>query len=113
MSECIFCKIGSHEVPVEAVLESDRGFVFPDIDPKAPVHLLVISKAHVPDADAASGDPELLGHLLALATEAARAQGLTSSGYRIVTNTGPDAGQSVPHLHFHVLGGRVMGWPPG
>jgi histidine triad (HIT) family protein len=113
MSECIFCKIGRHEIPVQAVLETDRGIVFPDLNPQAPVHLLVIPKEHYPDADSASGEAELLGHLLALATRAATSHGLNANGYRIVTNTGPDAGQSVPHLHFHVLGGRMFGWPPG
>ena len=113
MSECIFCRIARHEVPVEVVMETDRGIVFPDLNPQAPVHLLVIPKEHHPDADASSGDEALLGHLIALATQAATSQGLNASGYRIITNTGPDAGQSVPHLHFHVLGGRMMGWPPG
>ncbi|MBW3621896.1 MAG: histidine triad nucleotide-binding protein [Armatimonadetes bacterium] len=113
MSECLFCKIANLEIPVEAVLESDRGMVFPDISPQAPVHLLVIPKEHYADLDAATRDPELIGHLLALATEAARSQGLTANGYRVVANTGPDAGQSVPHLHFHILGGRMLGWPPG
>lgn len=113
MSDCIFCQIANKQIPAEILLETDRGIVFPDVNPGAPVHLLVIPKEHLPDADSASGDEGLLGHLLALATQAATAQGLNASGYRIVTNTGPDAGQSVPHLHFHVLGGRMMGWPPG
>jgi histidine triad (HIT) family protein len=113
MSDCLFCKIAKHEIPVEAVLETDRALVFPDISPQASVHLLVIPKEHYDHAEAAAGNPELLGHLVALATQAAQAKGLMPDGYRIVTNTGPDAGQSVPHLHFHVLGGRKMGWPPG
>jgi histidine triad (HIT) family protein len=114
MSDCLFCKIARHEIPVEAVLETDRGLVFPDLHPQASVHLLVIPKKHYDHVeDAATTDPELLGHLLLLATQAAQDKGLMPDGYRIVTNTGPDAGQSVPHLHFHVLGGRKMGWPPG
>ena len=113
MNDCIFCKIARREIPIDAVMESDRGLVFPDLSPKAPVHLLVIPKEHYPDLDAASADESLLGHLLGLAASAARERGLHPGGYRIVANTGLDAGQSVPHLHFHVLGGRVMGWPPG
>ena len=113
MSECIFCKIAKHEIPVDVVAESEEGMVFPDVNPQAPVHLLIVPKEHYTDVDAATADETLLSRLLALATQAARTQGLTSSGYRIVTNTGPDAGQQVPHLHFHLLGGRVMNWPPG
>ena len=113
MSDCIFCKIAAHQIPVEAVVETEQGIVFPDMNPQAPVHLLVIPKTHYADAVAASEDPALVGHLIGLATQAAEARGLASGGYRIVTNTGADGGQSVPHLHFHVLGGRVMRWPPG
>jgi histidine triad (HIT) family protein len=113
MSDCIFCKIAHHEIPAEAILESDRGMVFADLSPQAPVHLLVVPKTHYADAEDAAQDESLLGHLVALAAQAAKLKGLLPGGYRIVTNTGPDAGQSVPHLHFHVLGGRVMNWPPG
>jgi histidine triad (HIT) family protein len=114
MSDCIFCRIANHEIPAEPVIESDRGFVFPDLNPQAPIHLLVVPKTHYANAEEAAREDEgLVGHLIGLAAQAARAKGLLPDGYRIVSNTGPDAGQSVPHLHFHVLGGRVMGWPPG
>ena len=111
MDDCIFCKIGDGRIPVDAVLESERALVFPDLAPQAPVHLLVIPRAHF--ANAAEADEETLGELLALAARAAQARGLADGGYRIVTNTGADGGQSVGHLHFHVLGGRKLGWPPG
>jgi histidine triad (HIT) family protein len=113
MSDCLFCKIARKEIPAEAVLETDRALAFADLNPQAPVHLLVIPKAHYENAaEASEADPELVGHLVSVAAQAARERNL-SDGYRIVTNTGPDAGQSVPHLHFHLLGGRAMGWPPG
>jgi histidine triad (HIT) family protein len=112
MDDCVFCKIARKEIPVEAVIESDRGLVFADLNPQAPVHLLVIPKEHFSDAASAAPDESLLGHLIGLATRAAETKGL-SGGYRIVTNTGADGGQSVPHLHFHLLGGRALGWPPG
>ncbi len=113
MTPCIFCKIGAGEMPVDAVVETDRALAFADMNPQAPVHLIVIPKAHYADVADAAQEEILLGHLLAVATRAAQEKGLSPGGYRIVANTGPDAGQSVPHLHLHVLGGRVMNWPPG
>jgi histidine triad (HIT) family protein len=113
-SSCLFCKIVAGEIPADVVRESDRVLAFRDIDAKAPVHILLIPKDHVEsvaqlDADAA----ETLVDIMQAATHLARAEGVEESGWRLVTNVGPDAGQSVFHLHFHLLGGRPMAWPPG
>ena len=100
-------------IPADVVLESDLAIAFRDIDPKAPTHVLVIPKKHFADVtDLMSNDPDLAGKLLALASEVAKVEELVT-GYRIVTNIGEDAGQSVAHVHFHVLGGRSLSWPPG
>jgi histidine triad (HIT) family protein len=115
MADCLFCKIVAGEIPAKIVKRSDAALAFRDIDAKAPVHLLVIPTRHVAAVRDATG-PEaerLLGALLAFAATVAGEEGLDRDGYRIVTNTGRDAGQSVDHLHLHVLGGRKLGWPPG
>ena len=110
---CLFCKISAGVIPADVVLESDSAIAFRDIDPKAPTHVLVIPKKHFADVtDLMSNDPDLASELLALATKVAEHEGL-ATGYRIVTNNGEDAGQSVAHVHFHVLGGRILSWPPG
>ncbi|MGA0003604.1 MAG: histidine triad nucleotide-binding protein [Candidatus Nanopelagicales bacterium] len=111
--DCLFCKISSGAIPADVVLESDSAIAFRDIDPKAPTHVLVIPKDHFADVtDLMSNDPNLASELLTLATKVAEQEGL-AKGYRIVTNNGEDAGQSVAHVHFHVLGGRSLSWPPG
>lgn len=111
--DCLFCKIVDGQVPVKRVHEDDLSLAFADITPQAPVHLLVIPKAHLAStAHAAAEHAPLLGHLLATAAAIAQEQGL-EDGYRIVINTGKDGGQTVDHLHVHLLGGRHMGWPPG
>ena len=115
MADCLFCRIVAGEIPAKIVKRSEDAVAFRDIDAKAPVHLLVIPTRHVAavrDLKGADGE-RLLGQLLAFAAELAGEQGLDSDGYRIVTNTGRNAGQSVDHLHFHVLGGRKLSWPPG
>ena len=115
MADCLFCRIVAGEIPATVVKRSDEALAFRDIDAKAPVHLLVIPTQHVKavrDAKGADGE-RLLGRLLAFAAETAAEQGLDRDGYRIVTNTGKNAGQSVDHLHLHVLGGRKLSWPPG
>jgi histidine triad (HIT) family protein len=115
MAECLFCKIVAGEIPAKIVKRSDDALAFRDIDAKAPVHVLVIPTVHVAavrDAGGADGE-RLLGRLLAFTAEVATELGLDGNGYRIVTNTGRNAGQSVDHLHIHVLGGRKMTWPPG
>jgi histidine triad (HIT) family protein len=114
MADCLFCKIVAGEIPAKIVKRSDDAIAFHDIDPRAPVHVLVIPTRHLAAVrDAATADAPLLGRLLMFAAEIARELGLEARGYRIVTNTGADAGQSVDHLHFHLLGGRKLTWPPG
>lgn len=111
---CLFCRIVAGEIPAAVVADADRTLAFRDIDPQAPVHLLVIPKDHHADAAAlAASDPALLADLLSEATRVAAAEGLADTGYRLVLNTGRDGGQEVPHVHAHVLGGRRLGWPPG
>lgn len=108
---CLFCRIISGDIPATIVAESDAAIAFQDIDPKAPTHVLVVPRRHVASLDHANDGSEL-GAVLLLAAEVAREQGLTD-GYRVVINTGIDGGQTVFHLHAHVLGGRAMHWPPG
>lgn len=113
MSEnCLFCKIVRGEIPAKIVAENADGLAFLDIAPAAPAHVLVIPRTHVASlADAP--DERLLGSLMGLCAEVARVQGVEESGYRVVTNVRSDGGQTVDHLHFHVMGGRRMTWPPG
>jgi len=113
MTDCLFCKIASTEIPVEFVVETENVVAFRDIDPQAPTHVLVIPKAHFENVAAlASADANLAGEVLAVAARVADLEGL-ADGHRIVTNTGVNGGQSVSHVHFHVLGGRGLTWPPG
>jgi histidine triad (HIT) family protein len=112
--DCLFCAIAAGEIPATRVIESDRTLAFRDITPQAPVHVLVIPKEHYEDVGAlARAGDGLLDELLAQAHEVARAEGVSETGYRVVFNTGADAGQTVPHAHAHVLGGRTLTWPPG
>ena len=112
-NNCLFCRIASGAIPVKRLYEEDEVLAFPDINPQAPVHILLIPKRHLAShAHAVAGDAELLGKLLWAVGELARSQGL-EDGYRLVINTGPDGGQTVDHLHVHLLGGRRMDWPPG
>ena len=111
---CLFCKIVAGDIPSDTVHEDEAIVAFNDINPVAPVHQLVIPRRHIESAaDLAQTDSEMLGRLFAVAAELARVAGLPESGYRLVTNVGADGGQSVPHLHFHLIGGRRMAWPPG
>ena len=112
MADCLFCRIVAGEIPATIVKRTEDAVAFRDIDPRAPTHVLVIPTRHVAAVRDAADDG-LLGGLLRFAAGVASEQGLDAGGYRIVTNTGKDAGQSVDHLHFHVLGGRKMTWPPG
>lgn len=110
---CLFCRIIEGAVPSKSVYQDEQCFAFADINPQAPVHVLVIPRKHIASlADAEKGDEGLLGHLLWAAAEVARMNGLTN-GFRTVISTGHDGGQTVDHLHVHVLGGRAMHWPPG
>ena len=114
MSMTLFEKIIAGEVPGKVVYEDDHVVAFQDIRPQAPVHVLIVPRKPIPRiAEAKPEDHQVLGHLLLKAAEVAGKLGLTQSGYRLVFNNGPDAGEAVPHLHCHILGGRLMGWPPG
>jgi histidine triad (HIT) family protein len=115
MSEnCVFCKIASGEIPCDRVYSDDYVLAFNDLTPKAPTHILVIPKRHVANlAEAEETDRELLGRLLLACGDVAARAGIDQTGYRVVTNSGADGGQSVGHLHFHILGGRPLAWPPG
>jgi histidine triad (HIT) family protein len=115
MADCLFCRIVAGEIPAKVAKRTADAIAFHDIDPKAPVHMLVIPTQHVAAVrDATGPDGEvMLGRLLSFSAQVASELGLDARGYRIVTNTGPDAGQSVDHLHLHLLGGRKFTWPPG
>ena len=113
-TDCLFCRIAREEVPAEVVHASDAVMAFRDINPQAPTHLLIISRDHITSAaELDDSHAALLAEIAATAAHLARAEGIDRTGWRLVTNVGPEAGQSVPHLHFHLLGGRSMGWPPG
>jgi histidine triad (HIT) family protein len=113
VADCLFCKIANKELDADIVYESDDVVAFRDINPAAPTHILVIPTRHIESArDLSSEDGVLLAEMLTTTTSLAEKESL-ERGYRIVTNVGPDAGQSVHHLHFHLLGGRGMAWPPG
>jgi len=109
---CLFCKIINKEIPASIVYEDDKVLAFNDINPQAPVHILVIPKKHVDTVDELA-DMSVVSDLFAVMKKLAAEQGVDKSGYRIVVNHGRDAGQAVPHLHFHLLGGRGLHWPPG
>lgn len=114
MDNCLFCRIIQRQLPGKIVLEDDLAAVIEDINPQAPVHLLIVPRKHLPSLNEAGPEDEaLLGHLLKVAAQVARERELEAKGYRIVVNNGSWAGQSVFHLHVHVLGGRVLRWPPG
>jgi histidine triad (HIT) family protein len=111
MADCLFCSIAAGEIPADVIVETDEVVAFNDINPAAPTHVLVIPKRHVASAaELETDDAPLLGALFDVAAQVGRT---IDGGWRLVTNVGPDAGQSVFHLHFHVLGGRPLGWPPG
>lgn len=112
--ECVFCKIIARKIPSKIEFENDEIMAFGDILPQAPVHLLVIPKRHIAKTpDLKDDDVLLVGRVLLAASDLARQKGLDEHGYRIVINSGADAGQEVPHLHVHLLGGRKFSWPPG
>jgi histidine triad (HIT) family protein len=110
---CLFCKIIAGEVPSKKVFEDETTYAFRDINPQAPIHILIVPRKHIASlAEANSDDDSLLGYLHAVAARIAKTEGL-SNGFRTVINTGADGGQTVDHLHIHLLGGRPMTWPPG
>ena len=111
---CLFCRILAGEIPAKLVHEDEETVAFRDIDPQAPTHVLVIPRRHIPSVNALDpADAQLVGRLFLAAREIARNEGIADGGYRLVMNTGPDAGQSVDHIHLHVIGGRRLKWPPG
>jgi histidine triad (HIT) family protein len=112
--DCLFCRIAALEIPADIVYEDDQVIAFRDIAPKAPTHLLIIPREHITSAASLNdANGPMLGHLFGVAAQLARDEGVAKSGYRMTTNSGAGAGQSVMHLHFHLMGGRQMGWPPG
>jgi histidine triad (HIT) family protein len=114
MSSCIFCRIIKREIPAKVVFEDEICLAFEDINPKAPTHTLIVPKRHIESMETLEdSEVEVLGQLFLAARDLARQKGIHRTGYRAVINTGPNAGQSVFHLHLHLIGGRSMGWPPG
>lgn len=114
MDDCIFCKIAAGDVPASIVKQDDLVVAFEDINPQAPIHIQIIPRKHIPsvlELDLAQVD--ILARMVETANEIARERGLDERGFRLVFNCGPEAGQTVPHLHLHLLGGRAMSWPPG
>jgi histidine triad (HIT) family protein len=114
MENCIFCKIAKHEIPSQVVYEDDKIIAFKDLNPAAPVHVLIIPKKHISGIAAITADDNaLVGEIMQVIRRLAAEASVADDGFRIVANQGLAAGQSVPHLHFHLLGGRKMNWPPG
>jgi histidine triad (HIT) family protein len=113
MEGCLFCKIANREIPAQEVYQDDQAVAFRDVKPVAPTHVLVIPREHITSINDVRPEHEtLMGHLFRVAAEVARSEGLEARGYRVVMNCGPDAGQSVFHVHLHLVGGRPLGWPP-
>ena len=111
---CLFCRIAAGELPATVVYADDEVMAFRDIAPRAPIHVLVIPRRHIVSVmDMSDEDEPLLGRMFSVIREMARRDGIAEAGFRVVSNTGPDGGQTVDHLHFHVFGGRFMTWPPG
>ncbi|MBQ2614695.1 MAG: histidine triad nucleotide-binding protein [Clostridia bacterium] len=112
--DCLFCKIAAGEIPSTKVYEDEQVYAFLDIEPQAPVHIILIPKTHIPSANALTEENAgVVGHIYAVAAKLAKEQGFAEKGYRIVNNCGEDGGQTVGHIHFHLLAGRNLGWPPG
>lgn len=113
-TDCIFCKIVRREIPAKIVFENEHILAFRDVSPQAPVHILIIPKKHIPGLNDISAEEEkLLGEIQLVAKELAAKEKVSVQGYRLVVNCGPDAGQAVAHLHYHLVGGRKFTWPPG
>lgn len=114
MPDCVFCLIADKKIPSQIVYEDDEIIAFKDINPEAPVHILIIPKKHIPSVmELDDGDMQLLPKIFGVARNLAKEFGIAESGFRIVSNCGKDGGQSVGHMHFHLLGGRALQWPPG
>lgn len=114
MSDCLFCKIIEGKIPAKKVYEDDRALAFEDINPQAPVHILIIPKKHISTLlDIGQKDHDLLGYLVDVTNRIAKDKGIAERGFRVVINCNPESGQTVYHIHLHFLGGRIMHWPPG
>ena len=114
MSDCIFCKIIDKKIPARIIYEDEHALAFEDVNPQAPVHTLVIPKKHIPTLlDIKEEDNNLIGHLVKVANKIANDKGIAERGFRVVINCNPESGQTVYHIHLHILGGRQMHWPPG
>lgn len=114
MPDCIFCQIATKQRPATLLYEDEQCVAFRDINPKAPTHLLIVPKRHIEQLNGLTeADQPLMSHLIMTLTKLARQSGAAGAGYRVVINCGPEGGQTVPHLHLHLLGGRAMHWPPG
>jgi histidine triad (HIT) family protein len=114
VEDCIFCKIANREIGSEIVDERETAIAFRDVNPKAPVHILVIPKKHIPQIKDLGPDTcEIMGDIFSLINDIAISEGISQTGYRVICNIGEEAGQEVDHLHFHLMGGRFMMWPPG
>ncbi len=114
MAECLFCRVIAGEVPANVVHQDGQITAFRDIRPQAPTHILIVPNEHITSTNDLTGEHvALMGRIVQFAAELARQEGIAAGGYRLVVNTGPDAGQSVGHLHLHLLGGRRLNWPPG
>jgi histidine triad (HIT) family protein len=114
MEDCLFCKIINKKIPSAIVFEDDKVIAFRDIDPQAPVHILIVPRKHVPTLmDLTDEDKEIIGYIYLVAKKLAQKEGVAKKGFRVVANCNADAGQAVFHIHFHLLGGRRLSWPPG
>jgi len=112
--DCLFCKISNGAIPATVVFENERIIAFDDINPQAPTHIQIIPRKHIPTSlDLGAEDRDLFGEIVQTAAKLARERGIAEDGFRLVVNTGAAAGQSVYHLHLHLIGGRSLGWPPG
>lgn len=111
---CIFCKIIKKQIPCKMLYEDEKVIGFKDISPQAPVHVVIVPKKHISDLNCLNKDEsEIIGHIFIVAKEIAKTLGIAESGYRVVSNCGEQGGQTVQHIHFHLLGGRMLKWPPG
>lgn len=114
MEDCLFCRIARGEIETEIVCERPNALAFRDINPQAPIHMLIVPREHIPGVkDLDLSNCEVLADIFAIINDIAVSKGIAQTGYRIVCNIGEEAGQEIDHLHFHLLGGRLMGWPPG
>jgi histidine triad (HIT) family protein len=114
MSDCLFCKIAEKQIPAKVVYEDDRAVAFRDINPQAPTHILIVPRKHIASLnELTDADAAITGHLLVVAQKLAHQEGIAERGWRTVFNTGKEAGQTVFHIHLHLVGGRPLGWPPG